>query len=381
MEEQRREFVQLAMQPGGNVARLSSRFGISRKTAYKWLARFKATGELAELSRRPRHSPAHTSSAVEARILELRQAEPTWGGRKLRRRLLDLGAPSAPAASTITEVLRRHGCLRPEDQPASGPWRRFERARCNDLWQMDFKGWVPCRDGRCHPLTALDDCSRYAVVLRACADQRRGTVQSALIEAFERYGLPWEMLMDNGSPWSGGGEPQTALTVWLMRLGIVVTHGRPFHPQTQGKEERFHRTLKADLTGNSMPWSMEQCQQQFDGWRHRYNTHRPHEALQMDTPIKRYQVSPRAYPAALPEIFYEEGEEIRRVTANGWVFFAGRELRLSRALVKQPVAFRPDPLNDGRWTIRFCRQQLAQIDLHAIPKGKRIYVTHLSEHM
>lgn len=381
MEEQRREFVHLALQPGCNVARLCRRFGISRKTGYKWLARHEATGDVRDRSRRPLRSPAHTSTEVEARLLELRQAEPTWGGRKLRRRLLDLGAPSAPAASTITEVLRRHGCLPREDQPATRPWQRFERPRCNDLWQMDFKGHVPCRDGRCHPLTALDDCSRYAVVLRACANQTRNTVQSALIAAFERCGLPWEMLMDNGAPWSAGGEPLTLLSVWLMRLGIVITHGRPLHPQTQGKEERFHRTLKADLIGDAMPWTMAQCQERFDDWRHRYNTQRPHEALGLDTPIKRYEVSPRAYPTTLPEIHYEEEAEVRRVTANGWVFFAGRQLRLSKALVKQPVAFIPDPLKDGLWTIRFCRQELAKIDLHTLPKETRICVTHVSEHM
>jgi transposase InsO family protein len=378
LENQRQEFVMLAGEPGCNRSALCARFGISRKTGYKWLNRAKEIGLLCDQSRRPHHSPRQTESEVEQRVLTLRAAHPAWGGRKLRRRLLDLGQ-SAPASSTITQILRRHQLLDDPAPSAPGPWRRFARALPNDLWQMDFKGHLPCRSGRCHPLTALDDCSRFALILQACADEQRATVQSALIQAFRRYGLPWEMLTDNGSPW--GGDFLTRLSVWLMRLGILITHGRPSHPQTQGKEERFHRTLRAELLGQALPWDLPKCQERFDEWRHIYNTQRPHEALQMQAPVTRYRTSVRAYPETLPPVEYGSEDQVRRVQAQGWTWFAGREIRLSKALHGQPVAFRPDPLRDGFYAIYFCRQKISDIDLNHMPKERTESVTHVPKHL
>ena len=375
LENQRREFVMLAQQAGCNRAALCARFGISRKTGYKWIKRHAQSVALSDRSRRPRSAPKQTDPIVEQGVLELRALHPAWGGRKLRRRLLDLGRPS-PAASTITEILRRHFLLAGPTAP-QGPWQRFERRAPNDLWQMDFKGHVPCRDGRCHPLTTLDDFSRYALILKACGNEQRGTVQMALIEAFRRYGLPWEMLMDNGSPW--GGEFFTRLTIWLMRLGVIITHGRPSHPQTQGKEERFHRTLRAEVMGAAMPWDLPQCQQRFDQWRDIYNTQRPHESLQMNTPASRYQISARSFPETLPEIEYAPEDKVRRVQAEGWISFQGRDIRVSKALRGQPVAFRADPQRDGFFAIYFCRQKITDIDLNHMPKGRTESVTHVSE--
>jgi transposase InsO family protein len=362
MEERRKEFVLLAQAAGVNMAQLCRRFEISRTNGYKWLARYRESGTVAERSRRPRHSPAQTAQELELAIVSLRQSHPAWGGRKLRRRLQDLGLGIAPSASTITEILRRRRLLGQPGAEPSAPWQRFERPQPNDLWQMDFKGHVPCRDGRCHPLTAVDDCSRYALMLRACANERRAGVQQALGETFQRYGLPWEMLMDNGSPW-GGGEI-TRLTVWLMRLGILVRHGRPRHPQTQGKEERFHRSIKAEVMGHAMPWPLPQCQERFDQWREVYNTQRPHEALNMETPVTRYRLSPRNYSERLAPIEYGPEDQVRKVQAEGWLSFKGKELRLSKALRGQPVAFRPDPSTDGKWTVHFCRQQISEIDFN-----------------
>lgn len=378
LEEQRKEFVMLARCPKANMAELCARFGISRKTGYKWLNRFAATGSMTDESRRPHYSPRRTDPKVVEHVIALRAEHPAWGGRKLRRRLLDLGEPGAPAASTITEILRRHDLLDTLAR-ASGPWQRFVRPRPNDLWQLDFKGHVPCRDGRCHPLTALDDCSRFALILEACADEKWLTVQRALTEAFRRYGLPWEMLMDNGSPW--GGEFFTRLTIWLMRVGIIVTHGQPSHPQTQGKEERFHRTLRAELMGDALPWDLTECQRRFDHWRHIYNTERPHEAIGLETPVSRYRVSPRVFPETLPPIEYGAGDQVRRVQAEGWVCFQGRELKVSKALRGQLIAFRPEPSSDGVWTIFFCRQQIGRINLNKLAKGSSGSVTHVSEHL
>ena len=252
----RAEFVMLAGQEGANVRALCRGYGISAQTGYKWLARAALDPEerFADRSRRPRSSPRRTPAEVEAKVVALRCAHPRWGGRKLARRLRDLGAPRVPAPSTITAILRRHGRLDESELLTPHAMIRFERDRPNELWQMDFKGHFAHDAGRCHPLTLLDDHSRFSLCLEACANQRGATVEASLVPTFERYGLPRRMVFDNGSPWGNGpGDPYTPLGVWLLRLGIAISHSRPYHPQTLGKDERFHRSLKASAPGPSLP--------------------------------------------------------------------------------------------------------------------------------
>lgn len=233
--EQREEFARLASVSGANMSELCERFGVSRTSGYKWLSRYRSSGRagLQDQSRRPRTSPDRTESRVEQLVVELRQRHPAWGGRKLRARLRALqvvAEDQVPAASTITEILRRHQLLDAAESAKHRPFTRFERPRPNDLWQMDFKGhFAVTRGGRCHPLTVLDDHSRFVLALRACENEQTATVQSALTEAFRRYGLPAQMLADNGSPWGDSGQAShTGLGVWLLRLGIELTHGRPY---------------------------------------------------------------------------------------------------------------------------------------------------------
>jgi transposase InsO family protein len=246
------------------------------------------------------------------------------------------------------------------------PLQRFEHEAPNGLWQMDFKGHFALEAGRCHPLTALDDHSRFCVLLQACADEKGLTVQGHLTQAFRRYGLPGRMLMDNGSPWgNAAGQPFTPLTVWLLRLGVRVSHGRPYHPQTQGKEERFHRTLKAEvLSGPARP-CLQRTQAAFDAWREVYNCTRPHEALGMQVPASRYRPSTRAFPEALPPIEYGPDDSVRRVQAEGWLHFRGHALRVPKAFHGQPVALRPAPDVDGRFDVFYCHQRIAQVSLNA----------------
>jgi transposase InsO family protein len=362
----RTEFVALAVQPGANIALLARRFGISRKTAYKWLGRAAAGGPdpLADRSRRPHTSPARTAEPLEVLVLQLRDRHPAWGGRKLRARLRALGQPDVPAASTLTAILRRHGRL---DGPRAGrprAWQRFEHAAPNDLWQMDFKGHFGlCGGGRCHPLTVLDDHSRYALALHACGDERTATVQAALTAVFHRHGLPRRMLMDNGSPWGDDWEhPWTPLTVWLLRLGVAVSHGRPYHPQTQGKDERFHRTLHAELLSRSTFSDLADCQGRFDPWRDVYNHERPHEALGLAVPASRYRVSPRAFPARLPPIAYDTTDTVRQVQDKGRFRFRGRTYQVSKAFRGYPIALRATG-QDGVLGIWFCTQRLGYLDL------------------
>ena len=369
---QRREFVELAQAEGANMAALCRRFGISRKTGYKWLGRYATDGAegLVDRSRRPSTAPSQTAAAVEQAVVQLRLEHPAWGGRKIHQRLRDLGAAPVPAPSTITGILRRHDLLDPAESHKHRAYQRFERAAPNELWQMDFKGhFALSAGGRCHPLTTLDDHSRFNLALRACHDERGTTVQQELTGVFREYGLPKAMLMDNGSPWGADQVSRyTPLTVWLMRLEIEVIHGRPWHPQTQGKEERFHRTLKAEvLAGQAMP-DLASCQEHFDAWRVVYNTERPHEALGMAVPAQRYVPSLRSLPESLPAIEYGPCDAVRRVQEGGIISFRGQEFRVGQAFKGFRVALQPTP-TDGLLEVHFCRQRIARIDLHT---GQRV---------
>jgi transposase InsO family protein len=331
---QREEFVALASASGACVSMLCERFGISRQTGYKWLRRARALGmsALHDFSRRPHTSPGKSSDAIEQLIIQTRGQFPVWGGRKIRAFLQQRGHADVPAASTITAILSRHGLIVSHASKTSTPWQRFEREQPNDLWQMDFKGPITTRRGVCHALTVLDDHSRFSLGVRACSDQRMLTVREQLTGMFERYGLPWEMLADNGPPWAGEtGEQWTALKVWLLRLGVVMTHGRPYHPQTQGKDERFHRTLKAELLSRVDIQHMAHAQALFDPWRDVYNLERPHEALGLRVPASCYQPSTRAMPTHLLEYEPSPNQVARTVKEGGHVRYAGQRWYVGRA--------------------------------------------------
>lgn len=361
----REEFVRLALNEGARMAALCRHFGISRKTGYKWRARFGAEGAggLTDRSRRPKRSPRRTRATIEEAVLALRRAHPAWGGRKLKRRLEDLGYRAVPAASTITALLHRHALIEEAASLAHTAFQRFEHDAPNRLWQMDFKGHFALTQGRCHPLTVLDDHSRFNVLLHACADERGASVEAPLRAAFRRYGLPERMTMDNGPPWGGEWPPAlTPLTVWLIRLGIRLSHSRPCHPQTQGKDERFHRTLAAECLRGRGFRDLAHCQWHFDRFRQTYNLYRPHEALGLTVPAKRYAASPRAFPEALARIEYAPADHVRKVQDKGELFYRGRIFRLSRALRGYRVALRPSAA-DGRFSVHFCHQQVAEIDL------------------
>jgi transposase InsO family protein len=227
---------------------------------------------------------------------------------------------------------------------------------------MDFKGHFATATGRCHPLTVLDDHSRYALGLEACADERGATVQERLTGIFRRYGLPRKMLMDNGSPWGAdAAHPYTPLTVWLLKLGVQVGHSGPYHPQTLGKDERFHRTLKAEVLQYCRGLELVACQRRFAEWRLLYNLERPHEALGLTPPVSRYRESPRSFPETLTPVVYGPGDQVRKVQAEGWLTFRGRDYRVSKAFRGEAVALRPT-LTDGVWEVFFGPHRIAQID-------------------
>jgi transposase InsO family protein len=360
----RLEFVRLASQPDANVRELCRRFQVSAKTAYKWLARFRdqGAGGLTDRSRRPARSPRRTADALEQQVLALRAQHPAWGGRKLRARLLALGVADVPAASTLTAILHRHGRIDSEQAAAHRPCRRFEHDAPNRLWQLDFKGHFATDAGRCHPLTIVDDHSRFALGLFACADERTETVRAHLTAVFRRYGLPERILCDNGPPWGSGPDAEhTPLTVWWLRLGIAVSHGRPYHPQTQGKDERFHRTLKAEVLQGAHFRSVGDCQGPFDAWREVYNHQRPHEALALAVPATRYRASGRPFPEELPPLAYEPPTQVRKVQSTGRIHFRGRAVKVGKAFAGYAVGVRPTTAA-GLWEVYFGAQRVAVIE-------------------
>lgn len=362
---EREEFIQQILKGERSVSSLCREFGISRPTGYKWLQRYTQTGAagLVEQSRRPHFSPNQTGAEVEVAILSVRSDHPSWGGVKILGYLERQGWKDLPAASTATAILQRNGRMDPQETPKHQPMQRFEREHPNELWQMDFKGHFRIDQGRCHPLTILDDHSRFLLGLHACPNELWETVQRQLSLTFRTYGLPDCMLMDNGSPWGDDRDsPHTILTAWLMRLGVAVTHGRPFHPQTQGKDERLHRTFKAELLQGNQFHSLTDCQSQFDIWRKFYNEERPHQALDQRVPAEAYRPSQRPFPETLPPILYEPADVVRQVDAGGRISFKNQRFHVSKAFRSLPVALRPTQV-DGIFDVYFCSFQVAQISL------------------
>jgi transposase InsO family protein len=361
--QQRREFVELASQEGANRRELCRRFGIHPKTGYKWLDRWTAERELADRSCRPHTSPMLTDREVEARILAIRDAHPVWGARKIAR-CLEREGLEPPAVSTVHTILQRNGRIITIPGGAAAQ-QRFEMAEPNLLWQMDFKGWVSLGDrSRCHPLTVLDDHSRYNLCLAACADERGSTVQNRLELTFRRYGLPRAFFVDNGGPWGdSSGQRWTRLNVWLLKLGVNVLHSRPYHPQSRGKNERFHRTLKAEVLALRQFRNLAEAQRAFNAWRGVYNHDRPHEALDQDVPASRYRPSSRAMPERLPQVDYDEGEIVRTISSTrDYISFRGRLWKVPRAFRGERVAVRPLS-TDGKYGIFFAAHQIGTIDL------------------
>ncbi len=360
---QRKEFVLQASQTLRPFNQICETYRISRKTGYKWLRRFRELGEdgLTDRSHRTLRPPLRTPPETEALIRKVRGEHPAWGPRKIRTRLQTLGYRGLPAPSTITEILRRSGMIAEEESEKRKPFRHFVYPEPNDLWQMDFKGDVPVGDRICTPLTMLDDHSRFSLLLEACRDRTRGTVEDYLRGSFERFGLPRRMLFDNGAPWAPATRGEmTALKLWLLRLGIIVIFSTPKHPQTLGKEERFHRTMKAECLRGRRFETLSQLQERLDEWQPVYNFERPHEALEMKTPGEVYRVSPRTYPDRLPPIEYDSRDMVRTVW-NARIHLHGRLWRVGRAFEGHPVGVRPTMV-DGVFEVYFGQILVKRLD-------------------
>jgi transposase InsO family protein len=339
--EQRIRFVTAALQPGANRRALCRAFQISAPTAYKWLARYAADGAVRGLrdgSRQPHTSPRRTTPATEAAVVALR-TQYGWAGRKLQPLLAADGHQLGPA--TIDRIIRRHG-LTDRDEAHRPAVQRFEHATPNALWQMDFKGQYPLPRGRVVPLSILDDHSRYAISLVALTSTAGGPVRRVLQRCFQAYGVPDAMLVDHGVPWWHATSAQglTRVTVFLLEQDITVRFSGVAHPQTQGKVERFHRTLGRRLRQWGVPTTVPAFAHALARFRREYNEVRPHEALGQRPPTTRFRPSPRPYQPRPRPWDYPSDHQVVRVTAAGTLRFRGHTWYLSEALAGRWVACR-----------------------------------------
>lgn len=375
---QRIEFCMLASHPGSNLSDLCQRFNITRRTGYKWLQRYLDVGliGLEDKSRRPFNFPKQSSAYVDNYVVGLRKNDPEWGAKKLYKILYNhkeqgiYTYSTVPCKNTITKILKRNGLIPSNRSKQSEGFERFEYDYPNELWQMDYKGYFRLLNKEiCHPLTITDDHSRYNICLEACKNQQEITVKQALINVFRRYGLPYKILTDNGSPWGTAGNDSsdgirfyTTLEKWLIQLNVKLIHGKPYHPQTQGKEERFHRTLKQELINYEQFRDYVHCQQRFDMWREKYNCIRPHEAIDFKTPAELYSPSTKKYPEKMDTYEYNLSDIKRKVYDGGFVSFKNKEIKVGKAFIGEYVALRESQKNNI-YEIYFCNQMLRSVPL------------------
>jgi putative transposase len=349
------------------MSQLCARHGISRKTGYKWVERYRESG-VAGLADRSsaRHTQATRIDAAAAAVLRLRRERPTWGPKKLLARLRqDQPEQAWPAASTLGDLLKREGLSQPRPRRRGGEQRKpvlIEASAPNMSWAADFKGWFRTGDHvRCEPLTVTDGYSRYVLGCEAVPQVTFARVQPVLTRLFREYGLPRALRTDNGSPFARrdglGGLSQ--LSIWLLKLDVWPDHIMPGRPDMNGRHERMHRVLREDAI--SPPAANVPAQQaRFDAWRVDYNTCRPHEALGQRCPAALYTCSARAFPETIEAWAYPADHQLRKVVGDGYIRWRERTIYLSGALRGEMVALaRRD---DGHWAVRFRGFDLAVVN-------------------
>lgn len=356
---QREEFVEKAMSHQKSFSALCVDYGISRKTGYKWLNRALLRQQLCDQSRCPHRQPSKTASNIEAQILAVRESNPAWGGKTIKAVLESAGVQGVPSARTCTNILKRNGCIDPVASLEHKACQRFERAHCNELWQTDFKGDFLLEDGtRCFPLDILDDHSRFALRVEAKGAARG--VKESFIHTFQEFGLPESILSDNGAQFAGFKGGYNQFERFLMDLDVLPIHGRIFHPQTQGKIERFHRTMKSEALRNPIA-NLTEADRVLQTWRWKYNELRPHSALGMRTPGSVYEPSKRAYH--IPEEYlYPEGAVLRKVNNWGYLRFGPVSVFLSETMADTYLEIKEG--ENDTFLVIYRNFLIAEIDAH-----------------
>ena len=371
----RLEFVAEVFARRRSVAALCAQYGISEKTGYKWLARFRAHGPagLTDAPHTP-HACPHQTPAVQRELLcATRREHPTWGARKLRKVLAAAHPALAwPAPSTITTLLDRAGLVQRRARRrapsalgtlggARGPAPPVDAP--NALWTMDYKGQFRTGDGRwCYPLTIVDAHSRFLLACVAHRAPATQAVHAVLADCFRTYGLPAAILSDNGPPFGAPRAPRgfSRLTLWLRTLDITPHFIVPGHPEHNGRHERLHRTLKRDVLRPPAA-SLRTQQARFDAFRHTYNTTRPHEALGQTPPAAHFVPSTRPYPVRPLPIAYPPHFLERRVTSAGLVWVHHEDIYVSQTFAGYTVGL--DPVSPTQWDVYFAEYLLGALDL------------------
>lgn len=355
--EQRKEFIIAASLEGANISKLCREFGVSRKTGHKWINRAEMGLPLCDQSRRPHRQPSKTADEIEQRIIQMRLDHPAWGGKTIWAALEAAGVDGLPSTKTCCNILKRNGLIDPAESAKHTAFQRFEKEHCNEMWQTDFKGDFLLGNGvRCYPLTILDDHSRFSIRIEPKTSATG--VKDSFIQAFQEFGLPNSVLSDNGAQFAGAHRGLSQFERFLMDLDILPIHGRPIHPQTQGKIERFHRTLKKEAL-RVTPSNMEEARIRLDNWRWVYNEIRPHHSLGLKTPSSVYQPSTRPYYEPKPYI-YDEGARLIKVNNWGYIRFGPMQLFLSEAMADTHVEIRFD--DNDTFSILYRNYKIASVD-------------------
>lgn len=361
---EREQFCETVVRAGATVSACCRQFGISRKTGYKWLRRYRANDKeaMSDRSRRPHRSPGRITATVEARIVALKHQYPYWGPRKLRRLLLaEVRWGVSVTVSGVARVLARHGLVIPVAPSTPVVVQRFERREPNDLWQMDLKAAWRLSDGRkVYPVGILDDYSRYLLGLWLIPNQSDESVLHCWIAAVQRHGLPRQTLTDHGAQFGMNSQDSSAFRTYLTACGVQHLQGRVNHPQTQGKIERVWRTLRCELLNRLDTLSPDTWPLALETWRQQYNDLRPHESLGDEPPASRYHASTRPYvppdrwaPVGHPDSLY------RRVNSRGWISLGRYRWMVGRGYAGWTVEARS--LGTRCWHIYFRNHFICEI--------------------
>jgi transposase InsO family protein len=352
---------------GYAVVELGRRYGVSRKTAHKWIERYEAEGwaGLEERSRAPQHHPNALSAEMEALVLELKARWPKWGAPKLVVKLrARVGEEECPSESSVSRILQRHGLVKPGGRRrarAQGTVLEDYEAN-NAIWCADFKGWLRLGKGViCTPLTISDGYSRYLLRCQGLGAGTGGTVVQPIFEATMReHGVPEAIRTDNGTPFASVGlGGLTKLSIWWLKLGIRLERSRPGCPQDNGRHERMHRTLQAE-TAEPPQANLAAQQRAFDAFRREYNEERPHEGLGGRTPAEVYVPSTRDFPERLAEVAYRAEWTTRQVRPSGQIKWKGQSVHVTQALAGERIGL--EPVEDGVWMAHFAGHPLGLFD-------------------
>lgn len=345
VEMLREQFVIECLRKDSNISALCREYGISRKTGYKWIRRYLENGDLEDKSRRPKRMGSKTDERIENLIIETRHEQPGWGARKIHVYLSQKGE-KMPCIRTVNNILKRNGLISPEASQARRPFKRFEREDNNELWQADFKGDILMADGnKCYPLDVIDDHSRYALLIEPKHNQKR--VLQSFIQVFQKYGLPQSILTDNGPSFAGLKNGYTQFERALMDQDILPIHGRYYHPQTQGKIERFHRSMSDEVLKFHRLQNFAEAIEVLEQWRRIYNHERPHEALGDRCPAQIYTPSRRAYQEKILPYEYSSKHQVYKINNWGYIRFAGYQTYISQTFRDTYVQLIPHEIEDS----------------------------------